>query len=131
MNTSIPPSYAVAIEPENRLMRVVVRGFWSVAMLPDYVAELLRQVAALKAGGGCDRVLVDMSDFPIQSRDIADAHCRYILHSRTETGASTAIITNGVFSRLQAKRMAHVAGHELFEEEASARSWLLSQPVRG
>ncbi|KQN26691.1 hypothetical protein ASE86_11550 [Sphingomonas sp. Leaf33] len=130
MEALIEPSYAVAIEPDHRLLHVAVRGFWSAAMLPGYIAELLRQIAVLDTGQGCDRVLVDMTDYPIQSREIAEAHCRFIVHGRTHVGAATAIVMRSVLSRLQAKRMANIAGHELFDDEPAARAWLMTQPVR-
>ncbi len=123
------PSFAVSIEPEKRLMHIVVRGFWPANVLPNYSAALRRNVEALAPHGGCKRILVDMSDYPIQSQDVAEAHSRIIRHGRTEMRAVIAIVMTSVLSRLQAKRIANVAGNELFDDEVTARAWLEAQPL--
>ncbi len=118
--------YTVTIEPEHHLMRIEVVGFWSVSIIPDYVAELTRQIGALESSGGCQRILVDMTNYPIQAQAIAKAHARIIDYGRNDLKASTAVVMTSALSKLQAKRMANLAGHELFDNEESAREWLLA-----
>ncbi|MHA6723923.1 hypothetical protein [Sphingomonas sp. RS2018] len=111
-------------------MRIEVHGFWPTDAIPSYLAELRRQTDALQvACGGCRRILVDMSDYPIQSQAVAEAHANIIAHGKTAMKAFTAVVMTSALSRLQAKRMAQLAGHELFDDEASARAWLLAQPL--
>lgn len=119
--------FTVAIEPENRLLRIAVHGFWSEKVMREYVAELGRQTEALGHHGGCRRILVDMSDYPVQSQAIAEGHARIIAYGRTEMKAVTAVVMTSALSRLQARRIANLAGRELFDDEASAREWLLAQ----
>jgi hypothetical protein len=121
--------YTVTIEPSHHLMRIRVEGFWAAEVMAAYVAELGRQTEALRKTGGCGRILVDMSDYPIQSRAIADGHARIIAHGQRTMNARTAIIMTSALSRLQAMRVAHLAGHELFDDETSAMRWLLSEDV--
>lgn len=118
--------YQVTIEPQHRLMCIRVDGFWTAAVMGDYLAELRRNVDALAAHGGCARILVDMSEYPIQSQPIAQGHARIIQHGKTEMKARTAVVMTSALSRLQAIRVARLAGHELFDDEASARRWLLA-----
>ncbi|WP_294290417.1 hypothetical protein [uncultured Sphingomonas sp.] len=70
-----------------------------------------------------------MSDYPIQSQDIAGANSRIIRHGLTTIRAATKIVIVSVLSRVQAKRIANVAGNELFDDEAAACAWLEAQPV--
>ncbi len=121
--------FKVTIEPENQLMRIEVSGFWPAEILPAYVEELRRQTDALKPSGGCRRILVDMSDYPIQSQAVAQAHARIIAHGKDEMRAATAVVMTSPLSKLQAKRMANLAGHELFDDEDGARAWLLARPA--
>lgn len=111
------------------MMRIEVHGFWTLDTMRAYVAELGGKARALREAGGCHRILVDMSDYPIQSQAIAEAHASIINHGKTELGAVTAVVMKSALSKLQAKRMAKLAGHELFDDEPAAREWLLAQPV--
>ncbi|MFD1789028.1 hypothetical protein ACFSC3_15805 [Sphingomonas floccifaciens] len=120
--------YSITVEPECQLMRIAVSGFWPSEILPGYIAELHRQTEGLKPFGGCRRILVDMSDYPIQSQEVAQAHARIIAYGKDALRAATAVVMTSPLSKLQAKRMANLAGHELFDEEAGARAWLLAQP---
>jgi hypothetical protein len=121
--------YTITIESEHRLMRIEVSGFWSSDVFPGYLAELRRHVEALAPSGGCRRILVDMSRYPIQPKDVAQAHANIIAHGKSEMKACTAVVMSSVLSKLQAKRMANLAGRELFDDEPSARHWLLQQPA--
>ncbi len=120
--------FTVTIEPRHRMIHVTIVGFWSMDVLPAYVAELRRQTDALAAVGGCRRILVDMTDYPIQSQEVAEAHAQIIGYAKRKLGAPTAVIMPNALSKLQAKRMANLAGRELFDDAASARAWLLEQP---
>lgn len=97
--------------------------------MPRYIAALGEQAEALVPYGGCRRILVDMSDYPIQSQAVAEGHVRIIAHGKNKMRAHTAVVMTSALSKLQAKRMANLAGHELFDDEASARAWLLAQPL--
>ena len=121
--------FTVTIDPAYRLMRIEVHGFWTLDTMRAYVAELSGKARALEERGGRRRILVDMSDYPIQSQAIAEAHASIINHGKTEMGAVTAVVMKSALSKLQAKRMARLAGHELFDDEPAAREWLLAQPV--
>ncbi|MDP1027092.1 hypothetical protein Q5H91_07700 [Sphingomonas sp. KR1UV-12] len=121
--------YTVTIEPALHLLRIRVAGFWSAAVMKAYVAELVRQAEALGRTGGCRRILVNMSDYPIQAQAIADGHARIIAHGKTVMKAHTAVVMKSALSRLQAMRVADLAGHELFDDEVSARRWLMSMPA--
>lgn len=118
--------YTVTVEPEHHLMRIEVVDFWPVSIIPHYVAELNRQIGALELSGGCQRILVDMTRYPIQSQAVAKAHAKIIAYGRNDLKALTAVVMTSALSKLQAKRMANLAGHELFEDEESARAWLLN-----
>ncbi len=121
--------YSVTIEPAHRLLRIRVDGFWSMEVMTAYVAELRQQSDALRNAGGCERILVDMSDYPIQSRAVADGHAQIIARAKAMTNTRTALVMKSALSRLQAMRVADLAGDQLFEDEASARAWLLAQPA--
>ncbi len=118
--------FKVTIEPGHHLMRIRVDGFWTDKVMADYLAELHRQVEALRPSGGCRRILVDMSNYPIQAQAIAEGHARIIHHGKTAMNARTAVVMKSALSRLQAMRVATIAGHELFADEDSARRWLMA-----
>lgn len=121
--------YTVTIDPALHLMRIWVGGFWSAGVMTAYEAELRRQAQALGRSGGCQRILVDMSQYPIQAQNIADAHARIIARGKKMMRARTAVVMTSALSRLQALRVADLASEELFDDEVSARRWLLSMPA--
>lgn len=122
--------YALTIEPARDLMRIKVAGFRSAAVMTAYIAEERRQVEALGRSGGCQRILVDMSQYPIQASEIAEAHAKIIARGKKVMKARTAVVMTSALSRMQAMRVTDLAAAELFDDELSARRWLLSKPMR-
>lgn len=121
--------FIVTTEPAYQLMRIEVQGFWTRETMRAYVAELGKRTKTLDSCGGCRRILVNMSAYPIQAPDIAQGHVRIVLHGKTEMKAATAVVMTSALSKLQAKRMANLAGHELFNDESTARTWLIAQSI--
>lgn len=65
-----------------------------------------------------------MKRYSIQSQTVARAHAKIIGYGQNDLKASTAVGMTSALSKLQAQRMANLAGQELFDDEASARAWL-------
>ncbi|MGC5799530.1 hypothetical protein [Sphingomonas sp. NFX23] len=117
--------YEISSDPARQLLIVRVSGFWTREIMATYRAEVGQQASVLRQAGGCKRILVDMSHYPIQSGDIADGHAAALRFARETLGARAAIVMTSALSRLQATRVATSSGHRLFNDDVAAMTWLM------
>lgn len=118
--------FTVLTDPNRNLLSIKVTGFWTEQTMADYFAHLRKQSSALRSAGGCSRILVDMTDYPIQSQVIADGHHAALKFAGETVGARAAVVMKSGLSRLQAARVTKSSGHRLFDDIASATEWLMS-----
>lgn len=118
--------YTVLTDPSRNLLSIKVTGFWTEQIMAEYLVHLRKQSTALRTTGGCTRILVDMTDYPIQSQAIADGHQAALKFASEAMGARAAIVMKGGLSRLQASRVAKSSGHRLFDDITSASQWLMA-----
>lgn len=118
--------YEINTDPAQKLLMIKVRGFWTGNTMATYRSEVGQQASTLRQAGGCKRILVDMSNYPIQSRAIADGHAAALRFARETLGARAAIVMTSALSKLQATRVATSSGHRIFSDSVTAMSWLMS-----
>jgi len=118
------PVYDVEIDPARKLLIIRLAGFWTPETMKAYQAEVRRKASALHRAGGCERILVDMSDYPIQSAEIAEGHASALRHAADTLCAKAAIVMTSALSKLQASRVATSTGHRFFTDETLAFAWL-------
>jgi hypothetical protein len=118
--------YDVSIHPQHQLMKIKVEGFWSIDDMACYAAELRRASTALtEQAGACRRIFVDMSDYPIQSADVAAGHATALQYASDKLGASAALVLQGALAKMQATRVLKTDTHRVFADERSAMQWLM------
>lgn len=120
------PSFDVREEPGRRLLHVVLRGFWDGGVMDEYMEKVRAAIGKLRRTGGCRYVLIDMVDFPIQSKAIAEGHAENLRALKRVGDARVALVMQSALSRLQAARVASDTGQRCFGTEAEARAWLFS-----
>lgn len=117
-----------AVKPDfgRRLLHVTLRGFWDARVMADYMKNVRSALGELRRTGGCKYVLIDMVDFPIQSKAIAEGHAENLRAVKRAGDARVALVMQSALSKLQAARVASDTGHRTFGTEAEALSWLLA-----
>lgn len=118
--------FTVLTDPSRNLLSIKVTGFWTDQTMANYLTHLRSQSSTLRSTGGCSRILVDMTDYPIQSQAIADGHHAALKFAAETLGARAAVVMKSGLSRLQAARITKSSGHQLFDDIASASEWLMS-----
>ena len=108
------------------LLSIRVHGFWDGATMAAYQKVLGEAVAKLQRTGGCNYILVDMTGYPIQPKQIAEAHGAILRASRKMEGTRVALVMQSALSRLQANRLAADTGHEIFPTPEAAMAWLMA-----
>lgn len=119
--------FEVTADHQSRMLRIVLRGFWSDADMARYNVEVGRTMAELRNTGGCRTILIDMVDFPIQTQAIAEAHAAKLRVVKQTTDIRVALIMPSALSRIQAARVASDTGHRTFASEGEAMAWLAGE----
>ena len=120
--------FQIAIDPKKRLIRITLRGHWTVQMVEAYrqaVIEAGTKMATL----GCpvDEILalVDARAGGPQSQEVVAAwRDRIEAHGLAAPRRLASVVSSALLKR-QVERIA-VPNQRLFTEEAEALAWLLS-----
>ena len=122
--------YRIEQDRARHLLRITLVGFWDEGTMAAYDRQVRQDMAAMKSQGGCQRVLIDMTDFAIQKRAIAEGHAANL---RAVKGAAmrVALVVPGALSKLQVARVASDTGHPVFDDEGDAMAWLMAASDRG
>lgn len=112
-----------------RLMRITLRGFWTAGTMAAYSKVVRDAMADLQRTGGCKSILINMVDFPIQSREIAEGHAENLRRVKERGGIRVALVMQSALSKLQTARVAADTGHLTFDTEADAVAWLSARRV--
>lgn len=112
--------YTISVDPTGALMTVRMSGFWDEKTFRAYAAEVAGCTKRLLATGRFRSLLIDMSDFPIQSQAQAEMHGKLLRAGQERHGFRTAIVMRSALSRLQASRVARLTGSQLFDDVESA-----------
>jgi len=123
--------FDVTVDPALRLMRITMRGFWSAMTMAEYSSVVRRKMGMMLSGRGCRYILIDMIDFPIQSKEIAEGHAAFLRIVSERGGTRVALVMQSALSKLQAARVASDTGHATFDSEEAAIAWLLSDTQDG
>lgn len=119
--------FELTADHQLRMLRIVLRGFWTEADMARYDFEVGRSMAELRNSGGCRSILIDMVDFPIQTQAIAEAHAAKLRMVKQTTDIRVALIMPSALSRIQAARVASDTGHKTFGTEGEAMAWLAGE----
>ncbi|RYY41921.1 MAG: hypothetical protein EOP59_11190, partial [Sphingomonadales bacterium] len=78
-----PPSFVILPDRDRKLLRISLRGFWDDAVMADYMTAVRVGMRDLQQSGGCCGILIDMIDFAIQPKNIAEGHAENLRRVRT------------------------------------------------
>lgn len=118
--------FDITTDHERHLLRIALRGFWDDTIMASYMAEVREKGAELERTGGCKYILINMVDYEIQSKEVAEAHAENLRRVKKAGVARVALVMQSALSRLQAARVAVDTGHQAFDTEDEALEWLLA-----
>lgn len=119
--------YNISIDRTRHLMMVAVSGFWTEDTFKAYANEAARRSDELSRSGGFKSLLIDMSEFPLQAKAIADLHGELLLTAQQRYGVAAAVVMRSALSRLQAARVAKLTGNDLFDDVGGALAALMQR----
>jgi len=103
-------------------------GFWTIETAACFFDDLNTAILEALKRSGQARLLIDNSDFPVQSQEVIE-----LMAERTERmgalRARTAIVMTRALAKIQAKRIINNPDVAIFEDSGAAKAWLLSTPA--
>jgi hypothetical protein len=119
-------NYTIDVDSDRRFMRVTLSGFWNIQTVSAFLAEIEYKESKLKAAGKPYFVMTDLTEFPVQTREIAD-ELEHHLKAWSNAGAFSAIISSSALAELQVKRIAEGGNRRYFSSKNEAMDWLISE----
>lgn len=116
--------YTVKVQNDPPLIRVVMRGFWTMETFEAYMRDCGAAMQKLVARHGRFDTLGDCNDFPIQGPEVSAAFEHLKAMSDKTPQNRIAIVTSRALGRMQAERLVGNAHSRIFATEAAALEWL-------
>jgi stage II sporulation SpoAA-like protein len=120
--------YSIQASTDSTLLRIALRGFWTIATFDAFTAESGRAIHAILARHGRFDMLSDCDDFPVQGPDVSAAFQQLRDSSQEASGNRMAVYTRSALGRIQAERLLGSPDCRIFESEAAALEWLAQAP---
>ena len=121
------PNFTIAIDPGRKLLRITLRGFWDIATMDAYDAELRRVGGELTAAGHRREeliALVDARALSVQSQDLISTY-KDRFGGAERHGRRVATLASSVLFKKQAERIAF-PNQRIYMDEEEALAWLMS-----
>lgn len=118
--------FEVVADRDLRLLSVSMHGFWDDATMTAYRQTLRATMDRLQRDVGCARILIDMTGYPIQPKQIAEGHGALLRGTAQLPGLRVALVMQSALSKIQATRLAANIDHRKFDTREAALEWLLA-----
>ncbi len=118
--------FEITAHPEHCLLRITMRGFWTVATIDEYRRAVRAAGARLLAAGcasGSIVALVDVRDGGVQQQEVVAAYRERMGGDELAPHRLATLVSSALLKR-QVERIA-LANQRLFTDEAEAMAWLL------
>ena len=110
--------YDIVYLPRENLVQIRLAGFWDDATSRSYRAEMAAVLGRLSME---PRILIDATEFPVQSQKVA-ADLSLIIEDPALPACRVAIVTTNALAQMQSRRIG--PDHGVFTDTALAMKWL-------
>lgn len=117
--------YKIEFDEKARVLTLWRSGFWDVAVVEKYCADVNAKLAELRARHARFGILSDNREFPVQSMEVIKAFeplsssiLKYWQYGRV------ALVMKQMLGKLQAERIGSAEHVRVFFDEQEARAWL-------
>ena len=117
--------FDIYIDPSRDLVRIDLKGFFSIEDVQQFAADLRDKSRALTCGPNRHLTLCDVRSMNIQSQGAVGAFSQ-IVGSAEFRSRRLAFVTGSTLARMQAERLKTRDGVEYFDDVATAETWLLA-----
>jgi len=118
--------FTIEIDRRRRLVRLTLVGFWEMSFVGQFVNAVDEAVPRLGCQPGEHDVLVDLSQFAIQTQQVFSACQSFVFHAPNPP-RRLALVSGTGLARMQFKRVIDPARNQrIFDSVAEADAWLAS-----
>ena len=117
-------TYTIDVLNERPLLRITMRGFWTMETFNAYVRDCGAAIQKLVAGHGRFDMLSDCNGFPVQGPDVSAGFERLKEMGSPAPQNRIAIVSSSALSRMQAERLMGGPHSRIFASEIAALEWL-------
>jgi hypothetical protein len=122
-----PPAYNVTTDIARREVHFAMSGLWEEEGTPELTNALFQASQEFITKGQKFRVLGDLSDFQVQTKEVAEA-MRNSQDASAKLGVEKmAIVYSSTLVKMQFRRVTEALELGLFETKGEALKWLRSQ----
>lgn len=118
--------FTITRDPARGFVEATLRGFWDMAMLDAFRAEVIRATDMMENAGKRPLLLVDARAHGVQSKEVVEG-LRAFASSAAGLKRRTAVLVDGALYRMQASRIRSADVHQVFADPHEARQWLLDE----
>jgi hypothetical protein len=119
--------YVVEYDLQRGLLRYRISGFWTLADVDAFKADLVREIKRFSTGDARPLVLADASQFAVQSAPVAKAIETLMFGDVMPRIGRIALIVATMLNKLQVERAGLSDQMSIFLHEADAIAWLTSK----
>lgn len=119
--------FDVRFDPARRVLHLRLEGFWSMATIDHFAAEMAPKATAFRLRHGSFATLSDARAFWIQSADVLERFERFRARATETKAGPTAIVVASALSKTQAERVLKSDRVRVFLDLAEAEAWLAAE----
>ncbi len=118
-------SYDIRFDEQRGLLKLTLRGFWSLGTLDAVRTELVEVAARVRQQHSSFPVLSDSSAFAVQSVEVADRLGELMLAGAQVNSGRVAIVVGSILNKKQAERALQAPNLRVFVDKEEALEWLM------
>jgi len=119
-----PSSYTIEADYDSRRVCVTIVGAWTMSLAEHYAAALVRASTSLSKQSKPSYWLIDLSQSPVQPRDVAEHIRQAGLRAAQGQTHIIALVSTQALLGMQAKRLTEA---QIFPSRQKAEDWLTEQ----
>lgn len=121
---------SISADPGQPYIQVTGSGLWAAEDVERHFRSLDQALRVMRHRAGCARVLVDLSEAPVQTADAAELMDDWTARIYREND-QVAVVCGTTLLAMQIKRKTKGYRRETFPEKAAALAWLMADaPAR-
>ncbi|MGY4398231.1 hypothetical protein ACVWZA_003437 [Sphingomonas sp. UYAg733] len=123
--------YNFDYDARRRLLKLTLSGLWDRATLTAFQREAAALLSKVENAGHTDlggRILIDLTDYAVQSQDIADDVSALIPTYAIRAGRIAVIWSRSALQKMQMRRLLSSDKLRFVTSEAEGLAWLFEEP---
>jgi len=118
------PPFEIDVDEKAGVVRMVLRGFWTLADLHAFGAQLAEAVGRAARRHAIFALISDSTGFKIQSAEVSEAFGRMMGAGNRVHAGPSAIVVGSALNKLQAERLLGSPRVRIFTDFDAAVRWV-------